>query len=341
MKSTLRVAALLATVAWCLPASSPVRAAPACRAVPGSLLTLPGRVDSILAAGGSGNVFVLVGRPGSQLPYIPHDSLLLLGPNGQPNRTQPAPLPAYVMPPGLAAAPDGTKIYVLADSNILTIASLTGRTLARQDLAMQAIGAPAALTTDAAGDLFLIGQPADVWDAQAYAFSPDRKGVLQQRWRMPLGPTHAGSWVGNLGNGLVAVYTPDQHDQHGTIALLSQSDGTLRGSYQLVMPPAGLDADRNLLYLAAAGAVRAVQLRTGSTVAMVPGGSPLAVDEATGNVAYVRDGAIEIARGNDLQRDLLTIPFSRSEAPTALAWSGSRLLVGTARGLGSVILDGS
>jgi hypothetical protein len=339
MRVAICLVVLAGSLVWGSPATRPVQAASACRAVAGYSLTLPGRVDDILASGTSGRVLVLVGRAGSSLPYIPHDSLTIVGADGHTARSQPAALPPYVMPPGLAAVPGGGRVYMLADSLILTVDSLSGRTLAWQDLGLQAIGAPAAISTASGGDVFLIGQPADAYEAQAYGYRPDSHGRLQERWRTPLGPTHAGSWIGIAAGGLVAVFGPDQHDQHGTIALLSQADGTLRGSYQLLMPPAAADAGRDRLYLAGAGKIYAVQLGTGRVVTTVDGEAPLAANPATGLVAFPRDGRIEVARSEDLH-DVFSVAIPGGMTPTALAWSGSTLLVGSTHGLSRILLDG-
>ncbi|MCA1598286.1 MAG: hypothetical protein LC769_04575, partial [Chloroflexi bacterium] len=59
---------------------------------------LPGRVDSLLAVPSAGATVALVGPAASDVPFLPHDDLLILAPDGRV-RARVA-LPSYAMPPG-------------------------------------------------------------------------------------------------------------------------------------------------------------------------------------------------------------------------------------------------
>ena len=307
---------------------------PACTVTPQALQALPGRVDSLQPAGATGKVLALVGRAGSQVRFLPDDALNILDLSHAAARVQIIGLPAYLTAPGLAARPDGARLYVLEDSGLLTLDGGTGTVLARQALPLQAIGWPAAIAADSSA-VYLIGQPGNAWAAQAYAMVPDAKGELRVRWRMSLGLTHAGSWVGLAGDRQLAIYLPDAHDEHGTVLLVDRAQGTERRSYGVPSPPVGADARTDRLFLADAGMIRSLSLRGGAAVAATPGATPLAVDAARGVVAYVRADRLVVA-GTDRLQSLLVLPFPGHEPPTALAWQGSRLLVGSASGVRSL-----
>ena len=217
--------ALACLLAWQVPQPSVTRAEPLYDSATGTLRILPGRVDSLLATKGD-DVLALIGHPGSSVRFLPHDTLAIISAAG----VRTISLPFYLAAPGLAVSPDRTRLYTLVDSTLLTFAAPTGALLARQDLHLQAIGWPAAITTGPNGDLYLIGQPANVMETQAYAFRPDHQAVRQQ-WRAALGLTHAGAWLGLAGNNELAVYQPDQSDARGNVALLALGNGTLRRSY--------------------------------------------------------------------------------------------------------------
>jgi hypothetical protein len=174
--------------------------------------------------------------------------------------------------------------------------------------------------------------------AQAYAFRPDSQHTPRLRWRKALGLTHAGTWIGLAGDGQLAVYLPNQYDDQGTVALLDLSQGMLRLSYAVALPPIAADANLRRLYLAGAGWVRAIALDSGAPVATVSGAAPLAVGDANGLVAFLSADQIVVARGDRLDT-VLALPYPRSLPPTALAWQGPTLLVGNARGITRVALD--
>jgi len=335
--SIVRTLALAIIVLWQLHADSATAPlAPACAVTPQALQALPGRVDGLQAAGATGKVLALVGRSGSQVRFLPDDVLDILDPTHAPARVQTIGLPAYLTAPGLAARLDGARLYVLEDSGLLTLDGGTGAVLARQALPLQAIGWPAAITADS-NSVYLIGQPGNAWTAQAYAMVPDAKGVLRVRWRMSLGLTHAGSWVGLAGDRQLAIYLPDAHDEHGTVLLVDRAHGTQRRAYGVPSPPVGADARTDRLFLADAGMIRSLSLRGGAAVTAMPGVTPLAVDATRGVVAYLRADHLVVA-DTDRLRSLLVLPFPAHELPTALAWQGSRLLVGTASGVRSLLI---
>jgi len=332
--SIVRTLALASALMWQPHAGSAT--APACAVTPQALQALPGRVDSLQPAGATGKVLALVGRPGSKVRFLPDDVLDILDLSHAPARVQTIGLPAYLTAPGLAARPGGALLYVLEDSGLLTLDGRTGAVLARQGLPLQAIGWPAAIAADS-GAVYLIGQPGNAWTAQAYAMVPDANGVLRVRWRVSLGLTHAGSWVGLAGDRQLAIYLPDAHDEHGTVLLVDRAHGTQRRAYGVPSPPVGADARTDRLFLADAGMIRSLSLRGGAAVAAMPGVTPLAVDATRGVVAYLRADHLVVA-DTDRLRSLLVLPFPAHELPTALAWQGSRLLVGTASGVRSLLI---
>ncbi len=330
--------ALVCVLSWQTQLQDPVSAAPGCRPVVQPLITLPGRVDSLLAASESGAVMALVGQPGSPVRYLPHDSLVVFHTGQSRSAATTTSLPQYFAAPGLAATMDG-RLYVLVDSTLLTLDALTGRVTARQDLAMQAIGWPAAITTDPHGTIYLVGQPAGALADQVDAFVPDGKRVLRLRWRAPLGTTHAGTWIGLADPHTLAAYAPTQQDVHGTVALLDLRAGAAVHSYSLPAPPVADDAALDRIYVGDAGTIRAFTLTTGKPIATVAGATPLAANVGTGLVAFVRDRSIVLADPNNL-RVLRKLPFPHGASPTALAWQGLNLLVGTDNGITSVGLAG-
>ncbi len=298
-------------------------------------IALAGRVDSLVAAERGTAVWALLGAPSSQVRFLPHDSLaVLLGQSAKAGALQ---LPAYIDAPGVAASPDGRYLYALIDSSLLTIDSSSATVAARQDLRLQAIGWPAALTVGPNGDLYLIGQPAGAMAAQAYAFRPDSQLAVRLLWRTPLGLTHAGAWLGLAGNGKLAVYSPDQSDARGVVGLFDTATGILRRSYALSIAPVTASAALNRLYTAGAGVIRALALDSGVPIALASGDGPLAVGDQ-GLVAFTSDGKLVLARGGDLRR-VLALPFPGSVAPTALALRGSTLLVGNRFGITQIQLD--
>jgi len=336
--SIARLAVLACLIAWPASFTSAAQAAPVCRATVVRSLALPGRADSLLALGGGAGVVALVGKPGSPIRFLPHDTLDLLRLDGSAETVQSIDLPAYVIPPGLASGPSGKQLYLVLDSQLLTLDGTSGRLAARQDLALRPIGWPAAVTTGANGDIYLVGQPPGAMEAQLYAFRPAGGGVLRLRWSQRLGLTHAGTWVGPAGHGLLAVYMPDQSDFQGTIALFAAASGSLVRTYAVTSPPAAASPALNRLYQAGAGTVAAFALASGAPEAKVSGDGPLAVNEAQGLVAFVRAGYLVVARASDL-RPLLTIAFPSGLVPTALAWQPSALVVGNAHEITQVRLD--
>jgi hypothetical protein len=74
-------------------------------------------------------------------------------------------------------------------------------------------------------------------------------------------------------------------------------------------------------------------------VATASGDAPLAVSSALDLVAFVGGNHLVLARTSNLQ-PVLFIPFPTGLPPTALAWQGSILLVGTAHGIIRLHLDG-
>ncbi len=329
-----RVAVLVCTLAWSAPPSNVTAAASTCHATIRVALALPGRVDSLQAAGTTGSVLALVGHPGSRVRFLPRDNLEVLyaGHSAAPSRV--VTIPQYLMAPGLATRPDGARLYLLEDNRLLTLDGASGTILARQQLPLQAIGWPAAITADNTA-VYLIGQPGNAWAAQAYALVADGNGAMRARWRVSLGLTHAGSWIGLAGGDQLAVYLPDAYDAHGTIELVDRTSGAQHQSYDLTAPPIAADAMADRLYLAEGGMIRALALRSGTAIAAAPGSSPLAVDPVVGLVAYARDDRLMVAGAAGL-RPLLELPMPGGVPPTALAWQGSRLIVGNARGVVSL-----
>lgn len=330
MRALCRLVALTCLLAWQAPEPYVARADAHTNAVSyaGASRALPGRVDSLFADTPGDVVLALIGRPGSTLQFLPHDTLAVVAAAGVRLIT----IPNYLTAPGLAASPDGKRLYVLTDSTLLTLTGITMEVAARQNLRLQAIGWPAALTVSPSGDLFLIGQPAGAMEAQAYAFRADARGMMRPLWKVALGLTHAGAWMGLAGSGQLAVYLPDQSDVKGDVALLTLNTGTLRRSYAVPTAPAAADAAADRLYLAGTNTVQALTLRSGVPVARVSGATPLAVSSALDRVAFVRAGSLVVARAENLAT-VITLPFPGGLAPTALTWQGSMLLVGTARGI--------
>jgi hypothetical protein len=333
-----RLLGLVCVLVWQQSLGGSPAAASGCRVGERTSLALPGQVDSLAASDTSANAVALIGKPGAFVRFLPHDSLVELHTENPSRLVRTTPLPTYLTAPGLAVPPTGSKQYVLVDSTLITMDGAGGRPIARQNIAMQAIGWPAAITADASGDIYLIGQPNGTMEAQAYAFKADRSGALHQRWRAPLGLTHAGTWIGLTAHGLLAVYMPDSHDVEGTMLLLEVGHGGLHGSYAVSMPPVAADAGHDRLYLAGAGAIHALALHSGAPVATVAGDTPPAIAGKLGLAAFVRARRLIVARDSDLH-PILTIPLPGGLSVTALAWQGSSLLVGNARGVTRVSLD--
>jgi hypothetical protein len=330
---------LACMVAWQAPASNITRAAPACHPLATALLALPGRVDTLLAPDAGGTIMALVGHAGSRIRFLPHDTLDMIDAHSPSHTVRSIPIPLYIAAPGAAASRDGRHLYALVDSTLLTFDGASERLIAKQNLSLQAIGWPAAITTGPNGVIYLVGQPAGVMETQAYAFRPDNHQALRLLWRSPLGLTHAGTWIGLAGDEQLAVYVPDQSDTKGTIALLDINRGARGATYAVPMPPVAADIAKDRLYLAGAGTVRAIALRTGEPVATVSGDIPLAADSRSGLVAFVRGNRLVVAHGGDLGT-AIALPFPGALPPTALAWQRSTLLGGNARGIVRIGLAG-
>jgi hypothetical protein len=293
-------------------------------------LALPARVDNVLATPAA--LLVLAGTAGTGWRFLPHDVLDVVLAQRGTWRVHTLSLPAYLAPPGLAARSDGTLLYTLVDASLITLSGSTGRVLAHQDLKLQAVGWPAAIAAGPANDLYLIGQPSGAMTALAYAFAAAPHAALAPRWQAPLGPTHAGAWIGLVSPDLVGVYLPDQHDAQGQMVVLDRQHGQLRASYPVIAPPLGAAPALQRIFLGGVDSVQAVAATNGQVVARAAGHGPLAAGGPGGLVAFVRANQVILARGSDLaQRASLGSPLGL--APTALAWQGSRLIVGTARGL--------
>jgi hypothetical protein len=333
------LAMLVGMLAPTAPAGSVTRAAPACRPSVQPLLTLPGRVDTLLVPDAGRTILALVGRAGSHIRFLPHDTIDLIDADSPSPTVRSIPIPLYIAAPGTAASRDGRRLYALVDATLLTFDGTGTRLIAKQNLSLQAIGWPAAITTGPEGEIYLVGQPSGAMETQAYAFRPDAHGVLRLSWRSPLGLTHAGTWIGLAGDGELAVYVPDQSDTRGVMALLDAIRGAMRASYKIPIPPVAAAAAVDRLYLAGAGTVRGIVLRTGKPVAAVRGDTPLAAGSSSGLVAFVRGNRLVVAHGGDL-RTAMTLPFPDALPPTALAWQRAALLVGNARGIARLELTG-
>jgi hypothetical protein len=330
----MRLALIVAFVCALASGVSPVamtNAAPACHATSQTSLVTPGRVDTLQTAGTIGSVLALVGQPGSRLRFLPRDTLEVLRAGQAAAPAHGVNIPRYLMAPGLASRPDGGRFYLLADNRLLALDGESGALLATQALSLQAIGWPAAIAADDTA-VYLIGQPSNAWTAQAYAFVAAGNGALRLRWHVPLGLTHAGSWIGLAGGEQLAIYLPDEHDAHGTIELVDRASGHQRQSYDVAGPPVAADASANRLYLAEGGTIHALALHSGTLAATAPGSPPLAVAPTLGLAAYARSGRLIISDASNL-RTLLELTPRAMLVPTALAWQGSRLLVGTMRGV--------
>ncbi|HVA90949.1 MAG TPA: hypothetical protein VNL71_14035 [Chloroflexota bacterium] len=284
-------------------------------------LVIPGRIDSLLALP-SGQVAVLVGRVSSPIRFLPHDDLLRVTlSSGAVLRV---PLPPYIVPPGLAAS--GGGVAVVVDDMLLWVAG-TGRLAARWPLDMAAVGWPAAVTADRAGRLYLAGQEADAWSAQVEALSP----LGRVLWRVPLGLTHAGIWLGMAGPRELAAYLPDAHDAQGALALFDTHSSRLRASYALPAAPLAIDAARGLLYLGTgAGTIQTRALSSGRLLFTVPGAVPLALCASTGWVAFTRGNEVVVTVPQTLQvKTSLRLPgvtaLTFTADGTLLAGVGARL----------------
>jgi len=286
---------------------------------------LSGPVDSLLAVPSAGATVALVARSSSDVPFLPHDDLLILAPDGRVRAR--VVVPPYMMPPGLAASTTvrGT-LYAVVDTALLAIDSGTGRIAARWPLDLQALGWPAAIAVGSRGRVYVAGQPATGRAAVLEALTVSTRGILRVVWRAPLGLTHAGLWLGLAGHGRVAAYLPNADDVHGTIALFDERSGALRASYAVPVSPAGADAAHDRLYLDDAGTIRALRLRDGASGAAAPGAGPFALSSSRGLLAFVRDDAVVLAATDSL-RPLARIPLRGARA-LAFTPDGATLLVG-------------
>jgi len=286
---------------------------------------LPGRVDSLLAVPPIGATAALVAPSASSVPFLPHDDMLILAPNGRVRAR--VTLPLYTMPPGLVASTTvHGALYAVVDTALLAIDSGKGRIVARWPLDVQALGWPAAVAVGTRGRVYVAGQPATGRAAILDALTVSTQSPPRVMWRAPLGLTHAGLWLGLAGRGRVAAYLPNADDVHGTIALFDERAGALRASYAVPVSPAGTDAARDRLYLDDAGTIRALRLRDGAPVASAPGTGPLALSSLRGLLAFVRDDAVVLAAASSL-RPLARMSLRGARA-LAFMPDGATLLVG-------------
>jgi DNA-binding beta-propeller fold protein YncE len=314
----MRRAALVALILsiW-LVARPGVQAAPACRPVAQRGAGLSGRVDSLLALP-SGGVAALVGAGPMGARFLPHDGLRLVSSSGASRRVR---LPAYVVAPGLAAAANAGGAYVLIDTRLLYVDAQRGRVTASWKLDVRALGWPAAIATGM-GSVFVAGQPLyGSPAAEVEALHAVSGGALHVVWRRSLGLTHAGIWLGMIGDARVAVYLPDAHDLAGTISVLDARTGKPVASESVPSPPVAVDASANRIYLNIGGLLRAITvsgaashgptIRTGSAI------MPIAVDPAGGLVAFLSSRGLTLASARTLQtRAVLSI-----HSVSALAFS--------------------
>jgi len=307
-----------------------VRSEAVCTPIVRASWSVPGRLDSLLAVPSAGATVALVGPVASDVPFLPHDDLLILAPDGRVRAR--VVVPPYLMPPGLAAstAVRGT-LYAVVDTALLAIDVGKGRIVARWPLDVQALGWPAAVAVGSRGRVYVAGQPATGRAAVLDALMVSAQSPLRVVWRAPLGLTHAGLWLGLAGHGRVAAYLPDADDVHGTIALFDERAGALRASYAVPVSPAGADAARDRLYLDDAGTIRTLRLRNGAPVASAPGTGPLALSSARGLLAFAGDDTVVLAAAGSL-RPLARIPL-RGVRALAFTPDGATLLVGRRNGL--------
>jgi len=307
-----------------------VRSEAVCTPIVRASWSVPGRLDSLLAVPSAGATVALVGPVASDVPFLPHDDLLILAPDGRVRAR--VVVPPYLMPPGLAASTTvrGT-LYAVVDTALLAIDVGKGRIVARWPLDVQALGWPAAVAVGSRGRVYVAGQPATGRAAVLDALMVSAQSPLRVVWRAPLGLTHAGLWLGLAGHGRVAAYLPDADDVHGTIALFDERAGALRASYAVPVSPAGADAARDRLYLDDAGTIRTLRLRNGAPVASAPGTGPLALSSARGLLAFAGDDAVVLAAAGSL-RPLARIPL-RGVRALAFTPDGATLLVGRRNGL--------
>ncbi|HKC75757.1 MAG TPA: hypothetical protein VKF37_16405, partial [Chloroflexota bacterium] len=303
------------------------------------------RIDGLLPFGATEAV-ALAGSTSSHVRYLPHDGLLLLTRRGRPAWR--LTLPPYVTPPGLASGYDHTVLYVVVDNAVLVLNAATGRPEARHRLDVQALGWPAAVAAGPGGRLYVAGQPARGWAAMVEALAVEPSKPARVVWRAQLGLFHAGIWLGPAGPGRLVVYLPGPYDTPGTIAVLDERSGILHPAYAVPAPPLAADPAGNRLYVAVAGAIRALTLDPaaggsksllhGAAVAAVPGAEPLALDVPRGLVAFARGDGIVLASARTLR------PLARLalHGATALATTpdGSMLLVGRRGSLAWIGLRG-
>lgn len=322
------IAALLIAAAPSVPHG--LRAAPgACMPTPRFLARASGPIDS-LTAGAHGAVFALVGERRAPARYLPHDDALLVEQGSRSARAIALTVPPYLVAPGVVAVDGGARFLLLVDSSLRAIDAATGRTIVRWSLDQQALGWPAALAVAPDGGLFVAGQRADAWTAQVEALDPVADGRLRLAWHAPLGLTHAGLWLANAGQGLLAAYLPDAHDAAGTILLLDRASGILRRSYAVPAPPLAADSAADRLYVALGDTLRAFSLRSGRLVVSRSGAAPFAVDPARGLVAHADRAGIVLAEATTL-RPLRRLAVSGVTALAFAADDGSLLVSAAAR----------
>jgi hypothetical protein len=112
----------------------------------------------------------------------------------------------------------------------------------------------------------------------------------------------------------------------------------MRRSYAVHMAPSAADASQDRLFLAGAGKIHALTLHSGAPVAAVNGSMPVAVNSAQDLLAFVAGNSLVLANAGNL-RTVRRVPLPGGTPPTALAWQGSSLLVGSARGMSRILLD--
>lgn len=328
-------------LALCMALLVPTPAEPATAAGPRCVPTLrviarfPGRVDSLLPAGSGGALIALVGPPSGTARFLPRDRLIGVAADLRPRWS--VQLPPYITPPGLTLGDEPGLFYAVVDSELLTFGVATGGLEARRRLDIQALGWPAAVAAER-GRLYVAGQPTVGWAAQVEAIPTGTHAAGPVQWRAKLGLTHAGTWIGRAGRGLLAVYLPDAHDATGSIALIDERTGASRPVYTVPAPALAADPARDRLYVDGAGSIAALTLDRGRPVASVLGQPPLALAPARGLLAVTQGNGVTLASARTLR------PLGHLALPgiTALAASpdGATLLVGLRGGLARIDFGG-
>lgn len=292
------------------------------------------RLDSLLALDDMGTALELAGPAWARVPFVPHDDVMRVTPDGQ--TLWRVALPPYVTPPGLAVAPDAATVYVVIDSAVLALSEVTGRVQARFRLDMQALGWPAAVVAGTNNRLYLVGQPARGYAALVEALEMGTHPRVV--WRARLGLFHAGIWLGAAQATRLAVYVPGTYDAPGDVNLLDERSGAVQRAYATPASPLAADPTHNRLYLAGAGTIRVLTLDSGRPIARISGHAPLVVIHQRGLVAFANADGVTLATASALR------PVAHITAPaiTALAAShdGATLLLGLNGALDRVRLAG-